>query len=82
MVTADSNRDGGCRIRIHRGPGAPAPLPFNCVNVPPCHGGRFTRFETSPEACANIFYGGAIRASWEPEGEQQPIAEAPTPATP
>jgi hypothetical protein len=61
-VTAEPNDTGACRIRIHRGAGAPPPLPFNCTDTPPCFGGPFT---PSPATCANVFYGGAIRASWQ-----------------
>jgi hypothetical protein len=62
-VTAIADDAGVCHVRIHRGAGAPAPLPFACVNTPPCDGKPFF---PSPETCANIFYGGAIRASWIP----------------
>jgi hypothetical protein len=51
-----------CRLQIHRGVAAPPPLPFNCVNTPPCFGGQF---EPSPDTCANIFFGGVVRASWD-----------------
>lgn len=59
-ATADASA-GLCRLQIHRGAGAPPPLPFSCVNTPPCNGGSFV---PSPEACANIFFGGVVRASW------------------
>ena len=52
---------GWCRLRIHRDAAAPPPLPFECVDTPPCHDGQFS---VADGACANIFYGGAVRASW------------------
>ena len=60
-VDAVADDAGWCRLRIHRDATAPPPLPFACVDAPPCRGGPFS---VAAGACANIFYGGAVRASW------------------
>lgn len=60
-VEAVPDDAGWCRLRIHRDATAPAPLPFNCVDTPPCSGGMF---DGAAGACANIFFGGAVRARW------------------
>ncbi len=60
-VEAIADDAGWCHLRIHRDDAAPPPLPFSCVNTPPCGGGPFA---VADGACANIFYGGAVRARW------------------
>ncbi len=60
-VEAVPDDSGWCRLRIHRDATAPAPLPFNCVDTPPCSGGIF---DPAAGACSNIFFGGAVRARW------------------
>ena len=59
-VEASADDGGWCRLRIHRDAAAPAPLPFACVDTAPCKGAPFS---AATGACANIFYGGAVRAS-------------------
>ncbi|MGZ3429270.1 MAG: hypothetical protein ACXVCV_21610, partial [Polyangia bacterium] len=50
-VDAVADDAGWCRLRIHRDAAAPPPLPFVCVNTPPCLGGPFS---VATGACANI----------------------------